>query len=153
MSTQGHTNLELLTIRLFGFETTTGYSSSLWQNPQAFTPYHQQAFVQWKSTKRSFSREEIIRSTWVYVNLQGTATILKFSLDKNIQGSYLFYPNYRFRGSWDLDGAEVGAVLIMRLQNQSQYIVLANRNNAIHSGIAFQGGQSTPHYFKLIQVS
>lgn len=152
MSSQANIPPEARTIQLFGIETG-GENSPLWKNYQSFSPNtYMREFLNWKSTKRSFTREEVLEGGWLYIRNQGNSLLFRCHPDRSAKAGGLFTTNKTLQGSWVLYNADVGEVLRITLETRLVFEIVANRNSSIHSGIGYFRGQSTPVYFKFIHL-
>jgi hypothetical protein len=155
MATQGYAQPDL-SIRLFGYETG---QSDLWKNPQTFSPsHHRDAYLQWRHTKRSFTAEEVIQCAWVcIINVRNgtSAFIFHFSqTSREVLAELLFDQTKQFPGRCDFMRMDAGIILRIMAQNQMQFVVFANLQRPVHSGLAYAAGQAAPYYyyFKFIPI-
>jgi hypothetical protein len=142
-------------IQVFGYETGNGRDSVFWQNPWSFSQLGGQggkeldeAFDDWKHSKRSITADEALKGQWVKVGDHGYSFIVRLKPDGNLTETALFNPTLSLQGSWQL----VGSVLRMIVKNHELDIFACKEGN-IHSGIEYEKDATKPTaYFKVIHA-
>lgn len=141
-------------VRLFGYETGGGRSSTLWSLP--FLTAHEsgqsakirnEEFGAWSESKRRFNEDELVEGSWIKVGDHGQSFVVEFSPGGTFTERSLFDPSESWEGSWTLKERSV------RLQfGNYELVMVANGAESIHSAIECDSGEESFNYFKIIHV-
>src|SRR6266849_5478973 len=142
-------------VRILMYESS-GRSSLYWSSPHLYLQKMQQpdqsaelfirAYNEWSATKRSFQQEEVLEGVWIKIGDDGDSVVMRFFPHGRLEVASLFEPRRYWQGFWQLENG----VLRMKIEAY-ECDALASREDAVHSGIEFVGGQNDPKaYFKLV---
>jgi len=148
-----------LTAQLFGYEADGGRNSIFWDRERLrfFRPGGEavilldQSREEWRSTKRPFTKDEVVTGKWIKVSDVGTAQEVILHPDGTLTENSLFDLEKKdtWGGKWEVTN---GALVIYI---GSYYMeVYASKDGDIHSGVEIKDGARDPDaYFKVIHVS